>query len=184
MVPESTPRWPEARVRSELKSRLITADLRRVAILGVRGYYRDSMGKVGVNDLDLYDDALFVVSPNAVVAFNANTDPSVVRDNVATLHPGVYRYRLGIHGLSKPKAKQYEALVQADSVWVRRSGRDGLFSVPSTINIHRGSYTTTSSLGCQTIYPTQWAVFIALVKQEMTRYQQRDLAYVLIEGQG
>lgn len=149
-----------------------------VAIIGIRGYYRDTMGKPGVNDRGIYDDALIFISPTAFVTFNGNTDPSVYRKRIAVLKPGVWTYKLGIHGLSKPKAQQYRALVQAGPVTVERDE-----TLPETgwfgINIHRGSRATTSSLGCQTIPPDQWPSFIALVEGEMKRHGVKELKYIL-----
>ena len=150
----------------------------RVALLGRRGYYRDSMGRAGVNERGIYDDAIALVSPTEYRTFTANTDPSVTRPGMAVLVPGVYRYKVGIHGITKPPARRYPALVQAASVTIQRDGgirATGWFG----INIHRGSVHSTSSEGCQTIHPDQWAEFIALVEQELERHRCRDLPYVL-----
>lgn len=176
MVPPSRPALPQAKVAQILIERGVRNP---VAILGWRGYYLDSLGEPGRNERGIYDDALFVCSCNAFAAFNANTDPSVFRPGVAVLEPGVWQYKLGIHGLSKPVASRYEALVQADEVTVRRDRR-GLDTGFFGINIHRGSTSTTSSLGCQTIHPGQWAAFIALVKGEMQRLKQTQVPYLLI----
>ena len=150
-----------------------------VALLGVRGYYRDSLGKPGVNDRGIYDDAIILRSESAHVAFNANTDPSVARKDVAVLKPGVWFYKVGTHGLSKPKPQRYTALVQSEAVTVARDQRGddtGFFG----INIHKGGHKTTSSLGCQTIVPDQWPAFIELVRSELRRAGQKTLPYVLI----
>jgi lysozyme len=151
-----------------------------VAIVGARGYYANLMGVPGKNDRGIYDDAIFVVSPSAFVSFNANVDPSVHRKAIANLRPGVWRYRIGTHGLSKPAAQRYKALVQAGEVTVMRDGV-GLDTGMFGINIHRGSTSTTSSLGCQTIVPSQWPAFIALVEQELKRAGQKVVPYVLTE---
>lgn len=148
---------------------------REVCIIGLRGYYNP-----GQNQRAIYDDAIFILAPHKTKAFNANCDASVFRKAVANLKPGVWWYKLGIHGLSKPKSKQYQALVQFDKVTVIRDqvGPDtGFFG----INIHRGSYTGTSSLGCQTIHPSQWDEFISTVKQYLTMYGQTKLRYILKE---
>lgn len=162
-------------------ARLIEAHgVRGPALLGQRGYYRDTMGEEGMNDRGIYDDAISLHTPDFFKAWNANTDPSRFRDAIATLRPGVWDYKLGIHGLSKPKDRQYEALVQADVVRVIRDGGKldaGFFG----INIHKGGYTTTSSEGCQTIYPDQWADMIGSVKREMTRLKLSTIPYVLVE---
>jgi len=146
-----------------------------VMLLGVRGYYHDDHGD---NQRGVYDDAIFLLTPTAFVAFNANTDPSAFRHGIASLKPGRYLYKLGIHGLSKPKDRQYEALVQAGEVTVCRDGGEvetGWFG----INIHRGGASGTSSLGCQTIPPAQWESFISMVRAELKRHGQKTIPYIL-----
>jgi lysozyme len=148
-----------------------------VALLGVRGYYRDTMGRAGTNDRGIYDDAMFVVSVTAFAAFNANTDPSVERPGIAVLERGVWHYKRGLHGISR--GNPYPAFVQADEVTVMRDGGKpdtGYFG----INIHRGGRNTTSSEGCQTIFPDQWDAFHELARGEMTRHAQMTVPYVLI----
>jgi lysozyme len=149
-----------------------------VILVGKRGYYL-AMGKPGKNDRGIYDDAIFLLSPTAFARFNANTDPSIFRPRVATLQPGQWIYKIGVHGLSKPKNRRYKALVQAAPVTVGRDGAGtdtGWFG----INIHRGSKNSTSSLGCQTIPPDQWPEFIGLVEAEMKRHGQKTIPYVLL----
>lgn len=151
------------------------------ALLGLRGYYRDTMGAPGENDIGLYDDAICLWTPTTFRTFNANTDPSRQHPGVATLLPGVWRYRLGVHGLSKPKPLQYRALVQAARVTVHRAAGandTGWFG----INIHRGSRTTTSSEGCQTIWPEQWAEFIDGVALALAREHATSIPYLLVEA--
>ena len=154
-----------------------------VALLGERGYFRDSLGRPGENDRGIYDDALTLHTPAVHACFNANTDPSVTRRGVAVLKPGLWRYQLGVHNLSKPVGRRYLALVQAAPVTVHRDGGaddTGVFG----INIHHGNFGSTSSLGCQTIYPAQWDSFFALVKGELLRHRQTVVPYLLIERQG
>lgn len=153
-----------------------------VALVGVRGYYLDTMGKSGVNDRGIYDDAIFLVAPNCFASYNANTDPSVNRPGIASLALGVHLYRLGNHGISRPGGG-YPALRPAtpnEELPVTRDGvarpRPGV-----AINIHKGSRTTTSSLGCQTIWPDQWAAFIAAVTSEMKRAGQKTIPYLLTD---
>jgi hypothetical protein len=148
------------------------------ALLGRRGYYRDSMGSPGVNDRGLYDDAILLLTPTAYITFNANTDPSIYRPGIAVLKPGVWDYKIGTHGLSRPPEQRYTALVQAEPVTVIRDGgkvATGMFGV----NIHRGGWKSTGSEGCQTIWPEQWPAFIALVEAEMSRHQLATIPYVL-----
>lgn len=177
--PAQRPQWSREKVMLQLAMSQVTEP---VAILGVRGYYRDTMGARGRNDLGIYDDALFVISPNLFASFNANTDPARSGNNpkvgkpYAVLKPGVWRYRIGLHKQS------YTALIQAGPVTVIRDRYEetGWFG----INIHKGGETRVSSEGCQTIPPRQWAAFIATVQLEMQRAKVRDIPYALMEGQG
>jgi lysozyme len=124
-------------------------------LVGRRGYFGDTLGAVGQNDVGLYDDAIWLVERESMTAFNANCDPTRLAPGIARLLPGRWKYRPGTHGLSRPKAQQYEALVQAGHVTVSRGGGvldTGFFG----INIHCGGEHGTSSLGCQTIPPDQW----------------------------
>jgi len=161
-------------------------------VVGVRGYYRDTMGIVGRNDRGVYDDAMFLKAGTAFRPFNGNTDPSRVRKGrgtgagkgMAVLKPGLYRaHRLGLH------RGKYEALCQlAGQVTVIR---DGDPPYPDTgffgINIHRGGYGTTSSEGCQTLPPSQWEAFIGAVRAQAKRinpanYRAVTVPYLLVEG--
>jgi hypothetical protein len=174
-VPSSRPMQPRAKTAEMLLEAGINEP---VAILGVRGYYRDTMGVPGANDRGIYDDALFVFSSSCHVAFNANTDPSIHQPGIASLIPGAWKYMLGTHGLSKPPRARYRALVQAAPVTVLRDGgrqETGWFG----INIHRGGLRTTSSLGCQTIHPDQWPAFITLVEDQLERFNQKTIPYLL-----
>jgi lysozyme len=174
IVPASRPRLAQA---DALKIVRLAGVAQAVALLGVRGYYRDTMGKPGVNDRGIYDDCIALVSETSFATFNANTDPSVARARIATLDAGTWLYRKGKHKINEPTG--YPALVQAGPVTVTRdqAGKDtGWFG----INIHRGSVHTTSSLGCQTIFPTQWEMFRSLVYGEMDRHKQPVIPYVLV----
>lgn len=152
-------------------------------VLGVRGYYRDSMGKVGANDRGIYDDGMFVVGPETFVAFNANTDPSVFRKGIATLALGWHHYKPGNHGITRPGGG-YPAFRPATKNEELPVTRDGIAAPwPGVaINIHRGGRNTTSSEGCQTIHPSQWDAFYALVRLEMKRMSLARFWYGLIDG--
>jgi lysozyme len=178
MLPPSRPQQAKSKTQALLtKARVDDA----VALVGIRGYYRDSMGEIGENDRGIYDDAIFLVSPNAYATFNANTDPSIRRQGIAVLKPGVHRYRKGKHGLSKPGGG-YPALRPANPAEALPVTRDGEGdSMGIAINIHKGGYRTTSSEGCQTIYPSQWESFISLVYSEMDRVGQKTIPYLLME---
>lgn len=171
MIPPARPQI----TRAEALRRLGSVPL--PALLGIRGYYL-SMGRPGENDRGIYDDAIILLSDHVIAAFNANVDPSIHRAGIATLAPGLWRYKLGIHGLNRAPSQRYQALVQAAPVTVLRDGgrtESGWFG----INIHRGGRTTTSSLGCQTVPPDQWEAFISLVRSEMKRAGTNQISYRL-----
>lgn len=198
MIPNSRPQM----TRSALLALIPATIMHRLEhdsmfIVGIRGYYKDTMGLPGVNDRGIYDDAIFIVTPDSFIAYNANCDPSRVRKGsgtgagkgMASLSPGLWR----AHRFGKHKG-QYEALIQTGGpVTVMR---DGLNDIAGSqyldtgyfgINIHRGGFNTTSSEGCQTIHPNQWPAFIATVTDQAKRihgskWRTTTVPYVLIDG--
>lgn len=166
-------------------------DLPPVFVVGIRGYYLNGMGAKGRNDRGMYDDAIFLVTPDTFQGFNANTDPSRERKGqgvgagkgMARLKPGFWRaHKLGIHKAGAPTG--HPALVQqAGKVTVVRDGLKGDYEDTGWfgINIHRGGTTTTSSEGCQTLPPDQWPTFYAAVRAAMSACRQDVLPYVLLE---
>lgn len=180
MIPAATPRETREQVLKRVATYAAKLAKHPLYLVGVRGYYRDSMGAVGRNDIGIYDDAIFVVSPNVFASFNANTDPSVTRPRIATLTPGLWlAHKIGLH-------KGYRALSQQmGEVTVSRAGA-GLDTGYFGINIHRGGERSTSSEGCQTIPPKQWPAFIALVEAEARRihgakWNTTVIPYALLE---
>lgn len=163
-----------------------------IVILGVRGFFPVE------SERGTYNDAIFLVTPNDHIAFNANTDPNGFRPGnghglekgMATLMPQLCKYKLGLH-----KGK-YLALVEAGQVRVLR---DADASVPDYfvkeahghryyeaygffgINIHCGSWSSTSSLGCQTIPPGQYQEFISACESAMKSEGMTTIHYLLIE---
>lgn len=179
ILPDSTPKQPLGEVIKWIAAAPIYG-VDKVKVVAKRGYYLNSMGKPGVNDRGIYDDAIFIVSPWHFSAYNANVDPSVTRTGVAVLEPGVWRYKPGQHGISFNRpGYPYPAFVQADEVTVHRDNR-GLDTGWFGINIHRGSNTTTSSLGCQTIPPKQWDLFRDTLNAELKKYGQKTFPYLLV----
>lgn len=153
-----------------------------VFLIGIRGYYQDTMGKPGVNDRGVYDDCICLVAPNVFLTFNANTDPSVFRPGIATLIPGTHMYKKGKHGISKPGGgyPAFRPATPDESLPVLRDGKEGV-SKGVAINIHKGSFNSTSSEGCQTIYPDQWKEFQETVYKEMDMHGVRYIPYILVE---
>jgi lysozyme len=184
IIPESRPKENESMIRTILKENKISDAM---ALIGWRGYYLNKMGVKGKNDIAIYDDAFFLVGPNFFASYNGNTDPSRYTGSpnskgMAILKPGKWLYKLGIHNLGKAKSRQYQALVQATEVIVDRIQSNGHTLEDKGyfgINIHRGGNYNTSSLGCQTIYPTQWQEFINNVKLLLKRTKQAHILYLL-----
>lgn len=192
MVPNAKPRMSYEEVARKVDALGLDRARTPFFVAGIRGYYRDTLGVAGRNDRGIYDDALFLVAPSAFAAFNGNTDPSGFRKGagkgagkgMAVLQPGLWRaHRFGLH------RGKYLALIQTGgAVTVMRDGNP---PYPDTgwfgINIHKGGYNTTSSLGCQTVYPTQWPAFIALAQDLAKRHygaawRTTTIPYALIDG--
>lgn len=180
MMPAARPRLTEIDLARRIAPFGIDRDAHPLIVVGIRGYYLDSMGARGKNDRGIYDDAIFLDAPECFAAFNANTDPSKYRPGIASLKPGVYyAHRFDLH------RGKYLALCQrAGAVTVIRDGgaeESGWFG----INIHRGGLNGTSSEGCQTIPPAQWEAFISLAVDQAhringTRWREYTVPYVLI----
>lgn len=190
MIPGKTPQITREELAALLLKQYPTLTLDKFAVIGLRGYYKNSMGDVGENDRAIYDDAIILLSENELHTFNGNCDPSKYQKGIAKLKAGVWPvYKFDLH------SGKYLALCQrAGNVTVIRDADNledtttgdkegtGMFG----INIHKGGYNTTSSLGCQTIYPTQWARFIATAQRLCENsygkdYKKQIYAYVLID---
>jgi len=179
ILPSSTPKASLDRVTKAIKKAKITDIL---VLVSVRGYYLNSMGRPGVNDRGIYDDAMFIVSPTHFSSCNANNDPSVYRKGIATIAPGVHRYRKGNHGISRPGGG-YPAFRPATKNEELPVLRDGILNPSPGIatNIHRGGRNGTSSEGCQTLPPSQWDAFYAAQSGEMKRHGVKDFPCLLVD---
>jgi lysozyme len=203
ITPKARPQLPEDRIR-EVVDRILRENPNSdsdaikeacpVKILAVRGYYRNTLGRLGVNDVGVFDDAGFVVTPDRVARFNWNCDPSKIGWNpgvdkfYAQLMPGVWPYREGPHR-GKPGALRQLSNEDAAQAELERffsdDRSDGYFQVRrvekenvgklefkyQAINLHWGGKHGTNSWGCQTVPEPQWDEF-------------HDAIYSALDGHG
>lgn len=195
--PTTRPRLSQADLAAKLAPFNLDRTKHPFVVVGIRGYYLDTMGRPGVNDRGIYDDAIFIDSVDAFASFNGNTDPSKSRPGygfndstkgIAKLKAGLWlAHKLDYHG-SKIHGP-YRAICQRlGNVTVIRDGNPpyehtGKFG----INIHKGGYQGTSSEGCQTIHPDQWNSFINLAldlakRHFGTKWETTVIPYILIEA--
>lgn len=185
-VPKSKPAITRARIEALLKKNDVDLAREKCVLIGIRGYYRDTMGKKGKNDIGIFDDAFVCIDGRDMASFNGNTDPSRYYKNVATLKTGKWKYKKGLHGFGR-KTAPYPAYRQAAPVRVLRYQPDGTFKefpLNETINIHRGGEKTTSSAGCQTLPPSQWPAFKAYMDMLLDRNGKKDFLYLVVENDG
>ena len=112
-IPDRTPELAREKARELLAAKDVVD---AVALIGVRGFF-DAMGQSPGNDPGIYDDAVFLVTPDACRGFLFNTDPTRFEPPNVTLKAGLWRYKPGDH---KPEGgTAYAALIHEGSVvWV------------------------------------------------------------------
>ncbi len=142
------------------------------AILGIRGYYKNTMGRPGVNDRNIHDDAFFVTYPGGMYATVGNTDPSIYKPGIAVLVPGVYECVKWKHKRILPALQIIEDRLLRDGQKKIDVGRHG-------INFHFGE---TGSLGCQTMPKANFKVFQPLVYKLMDQFGKERIKFVLIDN--
>jgi len=169
-------------------------------IFAVRGYRATTMGPTKGNDVGIWDDAMFYVSPTTFLAENANTDPSRYGWNrnagkpMAVLNKGFWPFRRGPHKGRIPAFRQ----MTSEEARFKRVPNDGRFSVTRThapgdkrnyqeagyyaINVHPGGVNGTSSEGCQTLPRDRADKFLQTVWDETEKANIGVIWYGLAEG--
>ena len=97
-VPNETPRLSREKLHTLIEQYAIDRTQYPLIVVGIRGYYKNSMGAPSVNDRGIYDDAIFIDTAQATIAYNGNTDPSRFRagkgfgkgKGIASLNPGAW----------------------------------------------------------------------------------------------
>lgn len=188
-MPTAKPGASRGRIETIVAKFIDKLEGSKFVMVACRGYYRDTMGKPGVNDRGIYDDAIFFIAPDCFMAFNANVDPSIYRMKIATVAGDqVIWYRKGLHGIGRPPPRCYPAFRQSRPLIVERDdGKGGRVKCkpdwPFT-NLHRGGVKGTSSEGCLTIPPSQWDAAKKLGYELMTRHGQKEVPCILVEMAG
>ena len=154
-------------------------------VLGVRSYYDTTIGPAG-NEINAYDDAFFIVSPDHFSGWNGNTDPTRYGWNakagkyMARLRVGCWRFIRRMH------AGKYMAFGQGESpVTVDRIDEKGKIRQSETgcfgIDLHLGGVNGTSSEGCNTVPPDQWQSFYKTLSEQIKLLGYR-FDFILIDG--
>jgi hypothetical protein len=141
----------------------------------IRGYRKNTMGKPGVNDRGIYDDAVAIFTNDAYYTFNANVDPQSYRKGegfgdkkgIASIVAGVVFkcWKLDYH------KNKYLALCQRlGPVTVMRDGNPPYLQTSAYlgINNHRGRISVVDSLGCCTVPENEYPDYINTVVSELT----------------
>jgi len=140
-------------------------------LIYVRGHYLDSMGRPDVDDVNIYDDAVFLASPNLRESWNANTSPSFPKKGYAELMLGQFVYYPSFHHIWDAK-KRYKALRPYPEGVRLKCLRNGKPSTCANTNAHMGganpaAFDVVWSEGCLTVPKTQYPDFQSRVFHEI-----------------
>lgn len=185
-IPNAKPKASLTLVMETAKRQWGDAPLPETFVLAVRGYYSRTIGEPG-NDLNCYDDALFIVSPAGFTSWNGNVDPTRYGWNahagkfMARLAVGCWRFRPLIH------RGKYQAFGQGvNPVSVDRVKADGTVARTETgefgINLHLGGSNGTSSEGCLTVPPPQWESFRKELNRVLGLVGLKTFDLILVNG--
>jgi lysozyme len=184
IIPPSRPHRDAFKLGKVLKA--FRLDPAVPVLVFIRGHYLNSIGVKERNDLNVYDDACFLIADNFVTfdSFNANTDPSSFTRKgraLAQLDLGQYQFYRGKH------RGKYDALRTFPEGKKLPCKRNGVPSFCQYINIHRGgtnpaSIDVTHSEGCLTIPASQYQDFISRVYALMTQQKLSVIQCVLLEN--
>lgn len=184
--PSQKPALALERVDYLLKRKGYDKHRSKVILVGIRGYYLDTIGEKGKNDYGHYDDFLAWVWPTGYATFNANTDPSRIGWNpnagryMARLRTGIWDFVMRKHKNSYEAFGQGENKVAVDRVNEKNMVMDvttGLFG----INIHKGGENSTSSEGCITLPADQWSEFKSLGYSLLKSRNQKSFKFILFD---
>ena len=125
VIAKATEAWADKHGTSPLPERFVFA---------VRGYYSITIGEEG-NNINVYDDAFFIVTPTNMTSWNGNTDSSRYGWNanagkfMARLKPGCWWFKPLIH------RGRYQAFGQGENlVTVERIKKDGSIGVTPPVS--------------------------------------------------
>src|SRR5690606_1532977 len=96
-VPNTRPRLSSQELGEIISPFNLDRDRFPLLIVGIRGYYRKSLGNPESNDRNIYDEAIFIDSPHVSASYNGNTDPSIFRKGTGSgSGKGIARLKAGL----------------------------------------------------------------------------------------
>jgi len=182
ILPPSRPHRDEKLLRSIGQKHLVGEGVPYIVF--IRGHYLDSMGKKNENDINVYDDSAYLVTPKSIDSFNANTDPSFVFRKgkpLAQLSLGRYRFYRGAHRGKYPALRAFPNGVKLPCT------RNGEPSTCRYINVHKGGTKAgvaevTWSEGCLTIPDIQYTEWVTRVWETMDKHRMDTILVILVEN--
>ncbi len=174
-------------------------------IVAIRGYYMDTKGDKGENDVGIYDDVLIWYGHDRFDPILGNTDPSKVGWNpgvgkpYAMLVPGIHYFIRGSHK-NQAKALRQPHQEAAHGFRIPNSGHFEVYRARSedqlkqhlapkesgyfAINIHAGGEREdrTSSWGCLTYKPSDGEDWMDMIWKETRKAPQDVIPLLLVDN--